>query len=70
MNTYAYFLVNHHLNFLLEESAKRQRVNELFPQPSLRTRVASTFAALRRVFDPVDLTGPALPNLEHYPYRG
>lgn len=70
MNAYAYFIVNHHLDFLLEQAAKQQRIEELFPQPSLRARIASAVAGIRRLFDPVDLTGPALPSLDHYPYRG
>ena len=70
MNAYAYFIVNHHLDYLLEQAAKRQRVEELFPQPSVRARIASALAGLRRVFDPIDLGGPALPSLENYPYRG
>jgi hypothetical protein len=70
VNAYAYFVVNHHLNYLLEESAKRQRIEELFPRPSLRARIASAVAGVRRVFDPVDLSGPALPSLDNYPYRG
>jgi len=70
VNAYAYFIVNHHLDYLLEQAARQQRIDELFPQPSLRARIASALAGVRRVFDPVELNGPALPNLEHYPYRG
>jgi hypothetical protein len=70
VNAYAYFIVNHHLDFLLEQAARQQRIDELFPQPSVRARIASAFARVRRVFDPIELGGPALPTLEHYPYRG
>jgi hypothetical protein len=70
VNAYAYYIVNHHINYLLEESARKQRVEELFPQPTLRARIASAAAGIRRVFDPIDLTGPALPTLENYPFRG
>ena len=71
MNTYAYFMVNHHLDFLLEQAAKQQRIDELFPQPTLRARIASAFTRLHRFLGgPVDLNGPVLPTLEHYPYRG
>ena len=70
MNAYAYFIVNHHLDYLLEQAAKRQRLEELLPQPSIRARIESAIARVRRVFDPIDLSGPVLPNLEHYPYRG
>lgn len=69
MNAYAYFVVNHHLDYLLEQAAQQQRVQELFPQPSLRSRIASALAGVRRVFDPIDV-GPALPKLDNYPYRG
>jgi hypothetical protein len=70
VNAYAYFIVNHHLDYLLEQSAKRQRTEELFPRPSLRARIASVVAGVRRVFDPVDLSGPVVPRLDKYPYRG
>jgi hypothetical protein len=70
VNAYAYCIVNHHLDYLLEQAARQQRVEALFPRPSLRARIASAFAGVRRVFDPVELSGPALPNLENYPYRG
>lgn len=70
MNAYAYFIVNHHLDYLLEQAAKQQRIEELFPRRGIRARIASAIAGARRVFDPVELAGPALPNLEHYPYRG
>ena len=70
MNTYAYFLVNHHLDFLLEQAANNQRYEALLPRTSLRARIASIVAGVRRVFDPIDLPGPSLPNLDNYPYRG
>ncbi len=70
VNAYAYYIVNHHIDHLLEESAKRQRVEELFPQPTLRARISSVAAALRRIFDPIDVGAPIVPNLENYPYRG
>ena len=70
MNAYAYYIVNHHLDYLLEESARNQRVQELFPQPTLRARVASPAAGIRRVFDPIDFSAPALPNLDNYPFGG
>ena len=62
--------MNHHLDYLLEQARKQQRVEELFPQPSLRARIASALAGVRRVFDPIELSGPALPALQDYPYRG
>ena len=71
MNAYAYFIVNHHLDFLLEQAARQQRIDELFPQPSIRARIASAIARLRRLAGgSVDLSGPIVPTLEHYPYRG
>jgi hypothetical protein len=69
VNAYAYYIVNHHIDFLLEESAKQRRVEALLPRPSLRARIASAVAGVRRVFDPIDLSAPAVPSLENYPYR-
>ena len=69
MNAYAYFIVNHNLDDLLGRADRQRRVYELDPRPSLRARIASAVAGLRRLFDPADFTGPALPNLEDYPYR-
>jgi hypothetical protein len=71
VNAYAYYIVNHHIDYLLEQSAKQQRVAELFPEPTLRDRVASAVAGLRSIFaNPIDLSGPVVPTLENYPYRG
>jgi len=71
VNAYAYYIVNHHIDYLLEQSAKQQRIAMLFPQPTLRARIASATAGLRRFFaNPIELSGPVLPNLENYPYRG
>jgi hypothetical protein len=48
-----------------------QRVRMLIPEPTLRARIASATAGLRRIFaNPIDLSGPVLPHLENYPYRG
>lgn len=69
MNAHACFIVDH-LDYLLEQASKQQRVEEPFPRPSLRARIASAFAGVRRVFDPVDPGGPVLPNLENDPCRG
>jgi hypothetical protein len=70
VNGYAYYIVNHHINYLLEQSARQQRADALFPQPTLRARIASAAAVIRRIFDPIDLSAPAVPSLQNYPYRG
>ena len=71
MNFYAYWIVNHHVDFLLEESAKRQQIAMLFPEPTLRTRIRTAVGSLRRFLaNRIDLDSPVLPELEDYPYRG
>jgi hypothetical protein len=69
VNYYAYYIVNHHLDFLLEQSADRQRVAMLFPEPALRARIASAATGLRRFLGPVIVGGPVLPTLENSPDR-
>lgn len=71
MNFYAYWIVNHHIDFLLEESAKRQRIAMLFPEPTLRSRIGAAVGSLSRILaNRIDLDGSVLPELEDYPYRG
>ena len=70
MNAYAYFIVNHNLDYRLDRPARWQHFEAPNPRPSLRARIASAVAGARRVFDPVDLSGPVVPRLENYPYRG
>ena len=67
MNAYALLAVNEQLEYLRAESARRQyNVN---PGPSLRDRVASAVDGLRRVFGS-GASGPMVPTLQDYPYRG
>lgn len=70
MNYYAYFFVNHPIEFLLEQSATRQRDARRVPKPTLRARTESVTAGLRRIFtNRIDDGEPILPKLENYPYR-
>ncbi len=66
MNAYAVFAVNDHLEFLLDEAAKRRATKS--QKPSLIKRIAS--AASEALAMPLDNRGSMLPKLEDYPYRG
>jgi hypothetical protein len=69
MNAFAVFVVNDHLNTLLEEAAKRRAVQG--DKPGLSARIGSAAARLRSAFTtPVDAADPVLPKLDGYPYRG
>lgn len=70
MNYYAYYIVNHHLDYLLEQSADRQRVATLFPEPTLRARIGAATTAVRRLMRPVTVGDVVPPALETYPDRG
>lgn len=68
MNAVAYFIATQKMNDLLQQSSHERLLSTLHPKPSLRARIA---AALRRAgAGPIDLSGPTLPTLENYPYRG
>ncbi len=70
MNAFAVFVVNDHLNTLLEEAAQRRSVQA--DKPSLGARIGSAAARVRSAFStPVETeTDAILPKLDGYPYRG
>jgi hypothetical protein len=69
MNAYAILAVNEHIETLRKEAAHDRNFGE--QHPSIRQRVALTFAGLRQTLQvPVDTTGTLVPKLEDYPYRG
>jgi len=70
VNSFAYDIVNHHLDFLLEQSADRQRVALLFPEPTLRARIVSVGTGVRRLLRPGTAGSRVLLTLQNYPDRG
>ena len=69
MNVLAIYVVNEYLQSMNERSMQR-RYTVSSTGPSLRDRIASAAAGLRRlVGSPAASAGP-LPRLEDYPYRG
>jgi hypothetical protein len=69
VNVLAIYVANEHLQSLMERSVERQLAHSLATGPSLRDRIASAAAGLRRlVGTPVQSTS-VLPSLEDYPYR-
>ena len=70
VNVLAIYVANEHIQSLMEEAVSRRVFLQQEPGMSLRDRVASAAAGLRRVVSsPVDPAGVA-PKLEGYPYRG
>ncbi len=68
MNAYAIFVVNDHLQLLLDEAAARRAVK--VEKPSLRERIASVASSIKAVIDsPADYSNSILPTLSDYPYR-
>jgi hypothetical protein len=70
VNVLPMYVVNEHIQSLIEEAVGRSMANRLVTGPSLRDRIASAAAGLRRlVGNPAPMAG-VLPKLEDYPYRG
>ena len=68
MNAYAIFLVNEHMEFLLDEAAKRRALKS--DKPSLFQRIASAASKAREVFNAeADYSRSILPTLNDSPYR-
>ena len=68
MNTYATFVVNDHLQVLLDEAATARRF--AIEKPSLRTRIASAASSVKAAIEaPADDSRSILPTLNDYPYR-
>ena len=67
MNAVAVMYVNSHLADLRAE-AKSHRTDSLVERRSLRGRLASSAAGLRRILG--SDSGPVVPQLKNYPYGG
>jgi hypothetical protein len=67
VNALAVIYVNEHLESLRSEAHQR-RAASLAERRSLRDRLASAAADVRRVIG--GHPGPVVPKLEHYPYGG
>jgi hypothetical protein len=69
MNAYATFMVNAHLQDLLDEAAARRMVS--VEKPGIRVRIASAASKAKATLQsPADYSNSILPNLQDYPYRG
>ena len=69
MNALAIYVVNEHIQSLMEEAAARATANGLATGPSLRDRIASAAAGLRRLVASSIESAAVLPPLKDYPYR-
>ena len=68
MNAYAIFVVNNHLQVLLDEAAARRAVK--VEKPGLRQRIASVASSVKATIDsPADYSNSILPSLNDYPYQ-
>jgi hypothetical protein len=68
MNAYAIFVVNSHLQVLLDEAATRRQLK--VEKPGLRQRIASAASSVKTaVTSPADYSRSILPDLQDYPYR-
>lgn len=70
MNVLAIYVANEHILSLMEDAVTRKMVHGQPTGPSLRDRIASAAAGLRRLVGSPTQSAPFLPKLEDYPYRG
>ncbi len=68
MNAIAVIYVNQHLQELGAKARQRRFAASLDPKPSLRERLATRLATIRRALA-ADEIGPTVPQLSHWPYR-
>lgn len=69
MNVLAIYVANELIQSRLDGAFEWRMAHQLPSGPSLRDRIASAGAGLRRLFaSPVEPVG--MPKLEDYPYRG
>ena len=69
MNVLAIYVANEYLQSERDRAFERAMAYEMPAAPSLRNRVASAVAGLRRLAGS-SVESTALPKLENYPYRG
>lgn len=68
MNAYANFMVNAHLQELLDEAAANRYAK--VEKPSLLGRIASAASSVKgAVSGPADYSNSILPSMQDYPYR-
>ena len=69
MNVLAIYVANEYLQAERDRAFERAMAYALPAEPSLRDRIASAAAGLRRLAGK-SVESTALPKLENYPYRG
>ena len=70
MNVLAIYVANEHMQSLMEDAVTRKMAHRQPTGPSLRDRIASAAAGLRRLAGSPMQSDAFLPKLEDYPYRG
>jgi len=70
VNVLAIYVANEHIQSLMEDAVTRKVAHRLPTGPSLRDRIASAAAGLRRLVGSPTQSGAFMPKLEDYPYRG
>ena len=70
VNVLAIYIANEHIQSLMEESVTRSMAYRSVVGPSLRDRIASAAAGLRRLVGDSTQTAGVLPKLGNNPYRG
>lgn len=68
MNAIAAMYVNEHLESLRSEAQQRRSARQAESR-SIRSRIASATAELRRTLG-IEASGPTVPALKNYPYGG
>jgi hypothetical protein len=69
VNVLAIYVANELFQSRMEEAVAWRMAQQIPPGPSLRDRVASAAAGLRRLFGSPVESAAVLPNLNDYPYR-
>lgn len=69
MNVLAIYVANELIQSRMVEAVEWRMAQELPSSPSLRDRVASAAAGLRRLFGSPVESAAVLPSLTDYPYR-
>ena len=69
MNVLAIYVANEYLQSERDRAFERAMAFEMPAGPSLRNRIASAAAGLRRLVGS-SVESTAMPKLENYPYRG
>ena len=70
MNVLAIYVANEHIQSLMEDAVTRKMAHRLPAGPSLRDRIASAAAGLRRLAGSPTQSAAILPKLGDNPYRG